>query len=511
MIPFDRHRKLIEHILIPLAIFCLALGLRLALIGKGYYHSDNLFLGIQAQKMLATGTLHYLHLVGYPLTGLLGALFLKVGQLAGMENPALSINGMSVIFGSLAVMVFYFAVKRMTDLLTAILSAGLVMVHPVTLAASVYGNSHAPSLFFLFCGLALLLRYRDDRRRVTLSLAAVSAGLMAAARPQNMIMLLPLSYVLFLESPRASSDIGLKPKAGRCLVFLLLTVGTCLFFFIPLLHPDQAAASSGWTLSSLWSQVAPNIDLAPFPFISKSILLSFTPLGMVLIVLGFIFLFRQNLRLLSLILFLALPQWLFYGCFLTYVPRYTQATVMALSILAAAYLTDLIKKKSFPSLVGILAYGLLIVALFAGIHDTLLFRHRHDLMRHYGLWFQAKTPPHAVIYCQDDGTIIRHYAQRRTANMPLVKFAHRYYHSQDNNRIASEVASIHKMLANGIPVFVTRSALTSYDPRRLFLKALREEFRLQTIDDCLMEDWHQGVLRTRLFRERLYRIVPLSK
>jgi len=503
-----KKQKFIENALLPLGLLGIGLALRLSLIGKGFYHPDTLILGIQAEKILTTGQMHYLHLVGYPLTALLGALFLKVGQLTGIANPALSINAMSVLFSSLTIAVVYFIVKKIADPLTAVLSTGLMIAHPVILAASVYGNTHAPALFFFFLGLYALLLYRDNNRQAPmLWFSAICAGLMAAARPQNLILLIPLSYIFFARPTRGSADETSPPKLKDYAIFLFLALSTCLIFFIPMIQSEQGFAGHKESFRVLLQKVLPNLDLLPLLISLQSILFSFTLLGPFLIVLGLFTVLRKNPRLFIFILSLSLPLWLFYGCFLTYVPRYTQATVIALTIPIGYFLANAMKKNRTMLFLSTIMYFFILTIMFTNIHPVLLFRHRHDLMQDFGLWVKKQALADSLIYCQDDSTIVGYYSGRKTRNPPLVKFAHRPYVPEDAQRLDAELKLLREILMKGTPVYATHSALTAYDPQNRFLNALRAEFRLKSIGDVVCEEWHQGITQLVLYRERLYQIL----
>ena len=504
--PNNNPKKQTHPLLITGMLLIVSLSLRYMVIGKGFYHTDNLFLSIQAAKILATGQMHYLHLVGYPLTGLLGALFLKIGQLLGVTNPALSINSLSAVFSSLSIVLYYLVVKRIADRTVALCSAGLVMVHPLFWAASVFGNSHMPSLFFFFASLYLLLKYIDHDRYVFLWFSASSAGLMLAARPQNTILLFLLSYVILARTLPGPGTPKSRSRIQDVTVFFLILSLIFVFFYLPMLHTHQRIVIDDGTLGTLSEEVFTDWAAFALPISLKHTLFTFTPWGIGLILLGLTFVLIKSRALFGLILVWALPSWLLFGGLVTYVPRYSLSSVFALTIAIAFFLSFLIKKNRYLAVMGGIVYALLIMLWVTSIYNVLLFRHQNDRMQDFGLWVKEHTAPQAVIYCQDESIIIRHYAGREVKKPPFVKYAGRAYQRADLERLSGVINDLKGMLKAGTPVYITHSALTAYDPENRFLKTLQNSFRLESLGGTVLEEWHQGITRLLLYREELYRI-----
>ncbi len=495
-------------ILAPLGLFVISLVLRLSVIGKGFYHPDALFLGIQSEKILASGHIHYLHLIGYPLTALLGAFFLWIGQALRITDPAVSINALSAIFSSLTIVIFYDLLKKILSPLAALLSASLLLVHPFFFAASVFGNSHMPSLFFFVLSLDLILIHRRDNRAAFFWLAAVSAGFMAAARPQNIIQLFPVGYA-FLSWDKDSQPPGLKHLCAglkKYGAFILVTGCVCFMFYIPMLRTHGGLVIDGGSPRDLWLSILPDLTAWGWWVSLKKIVLSFSPLGLIFIIIGLGAIFQKSRRLFTLIVCWALPAWIVFGCLATYVPRYSLNTVIALTIPIGHALSRLIHKNFRGAALGLLSFILLATLLWSDIYSIVLFRHRHDLMGDFGSWIKAKTPSDAVIYAQDEQMIIEHYADRAVKKAPFIKYAKRIYTAQDRQNLSAALQEIRDLLRDKVPVYITSSALTAYDPQKRFARALRAGFRLNPIGDIAMEEWHQGITTLILYRERLYQI-----
>ncbi|MFA5259845.1 MAG: glycosyltransferase family 39 protein [Candidatus Omnitrophota bacterium] len=225
--------------LIPLLLGGLNLLLRLSVISRGPFNGDSLSLAIQAERTLQLLQPQYVFGTGYPLTVLLGALFLALTQLAGNTDPVLAVNLMSVVLSSITVSVHYLVVQKLLGRPAAIYSALLLSVFPVFLGLSTYGMSHVPSLLFLHLGLLSLLLYRETRAIRDIAISAFWLGCMGASRIQEFaLMTAPVSILL---GALVSRDGGQRQAKSLFRQFardlLLLGAGsgvTALLFHLPL-------------------------------------------------------------------------------------------------------------------------------------------------------------------------------------------------------------------------------------------------------------------------------------
>ncbi len=147
----------IKPYLLPFLIFLFSFILRLSLISKGPYHIDSLNLVMQSQKTLQTHQLQPLFGFGYPLTVILGSLFIKISEIFTFHNPVLAINFMSIVFSSFCPPLLYIITKNLFNSRTAFFSTTLFSLSPIFLGISIYGKSHSPCLFFLLSAIIYLL------------------------------------------------------------------------------------------------------------------------------------------------------------------------------------------------------------------------------------------------------------------------------------------------------------------------------------------------------------------
>ena len=169
-------------LLIPLALFLVSFLLRLFLTSKGSYHLDCLNLAILAERSLDTGSLQSQFGPGYPVAVLLSAFFIFVSRIFSQNDPVIAVNLMSVVSSALCIPALYVIAEKLFGRLPAFLSAVIFSVTPIFLSISIYGKSHAPSLFFLLTGICFLLSFLETREKKTLVISSIFIGLMGASR-----------------------------------------------------------------------------------------------------------------------------------------------------------------------------------------------------------------------------------------------------------------------------------------------------------------------------------------
>src|SRR5436190_3864402 len=86
----------------PIAVGLLSFWLNWSLMSKGPYHLDCLDLVIKADDRVLNGHIRPLYGPGYPLTVFMAALFHFIARLFSIQDPALAVNFMSVVFGALS-------------------------------------------------------------------------------------------------------------------------------------------------------------------------------------------------------------------------------------------------------------------------------------------------------------------------------------------------------------------------------------------------------------------------
>jgi hypothetical protein len=502
-----KSRPSLHPALIPLLLGGLNLLLRLSVISRGPFNGDSLSLAIQAERTLQLLQPQYVFGTGYPLTVLLGALFLALTQLAGNTDPVLAVNLMSVVLSSITVSVHYLVVQKLLGRPAAIYSALLLSVFPVFLGLSTYGMSHVPSLLFLHLGLLSLLLYRETR---DIAISAFWLGCMGASRIQEFaFMIAPVSILL---GALVSRDGGQRQAKALFRQFardlLLLGAGsgvTALLFHLPLFI---LSAQNGYfgQLKRYWAaSTTPNFLGFLSPALGDSfrvIFFSMTPFGVIAALMGFLLLLKKN-RLLAVFL----GAWffwplLFLGNLAMTTPRFILIAIIPLMICAGAFFSHL---KSFPSvrfrLLTHFAFALIVVTMFVNIHPILRFRHRHALLPDFARFVGKRTEPAAKIICGDEFPFIIYYGRRNMLRRPNDPFLITPADLKDFQ------ARLDGLLQDGVPVYITSSGLLSYDPGQQFSRFMKSRYRLEYQGETLSEDWHQDATRLRIGVEKLYRVI----
>jgi len=169
------------------------------LIYKGPFHVDCLRLSQNAELTLSTLKIHYQFGTGYPLTVIIGSIFVFFARAFGVDDPVIAVNFMSVLFSSACILILYYIVKRSFDPITAVISSILLSIDPIFMEISLYGKSHAPAIFFLLLGTLLMIHFKERPSSRLLALSGISLGFMGACRLQDLVlMFIPLSFFVFL-------------------------------------------------------------------------------------------------------------------------------------------------------------------------------------------------------------------------------------------------------------------------------------------------------------------------
>ena len=187
----------LRRITVLTVLFGFAFLLRLSFISKGPFHYDTLDLALSAQKTLDSFHLYYEHLPGYPLTVIIGAFFIFVFRLFGMEDPVFCVNFMSVVMGAGDVLMLFLLVERLFDFNKAVFSSLLLACFMPHVAISTFGKSFTLGIFLSLLSAYFMLRYTQEKKALFLIFSAIFLGLCAAARLSDVLCIVPIAWLLF--------------------------------------------------------------------------------------------------------------------------------------------------------------------------------------------------------------------------------------------------------------------------------------------------------------------------
>ena len=497
--------------LLPLGLFFICLAVRVILISKGPYHVDTLNIVIQAQATLSDHRMHSLFGPGYPLTVLLAAGFIWLGERVGLGDPVLAVNYMSAVFSSLTVVLTYYVGRALFSPAAGLVSALVLSVSPIFMGLSVYGKSHMPSLFFLMSGIYFLIRHHKLRPRTCLMASALFLGFAGASRLQDLCLMSAALLFLYLVPPFAGGPSQPRPAASAIARFLSWA-GTVLVVIIVFHAPFFLQTEQNHYISQLhrfWAAGLTNNYLGP---VSPKLLLSgvylvksMTEVGMLLSLLGLaVLVFRHWRVAVFFVLWIAVPL-LFYGNLNTTSTSRFFVLVLPPLCLAFGYCFEgLVRKGRLFFVAGCVVLVIIITLLFQYMLPKLWFRHTTAALPDYCGWVGRITEPGAVIITGDEALFMVFYSGRQTVVRP------RSLGLLSDAQLEEFTGSMDAFIAQGRPVYITAPALYSHDKDKHFSGALESRFRFVPVGSHVYEDWHLGSMTLQIHHFALYKVEKKS-
>lgn len=494
--------RLLRSAFIPVTLFIGNLLLRLSLISKGPYHLDCVTMAYQAELTLKTGSLHYLHSHGFPFSAMIAASSAWLAQAFTAYDAVAAVNGMSVFVSALCVPLFFIITKKLVDPTTAVISSLLFSVSPIFLSLSVFGNTHVLSLFLCVFSLLIVLQVKTRLRAGGLLAAGITLGLWGAARLQDFITLLPAVLVLFHlplspQEPPPEKSPGLRIKAVLTIAFIIIGL-----FYLPL-----TAKTPGTGLRSFWDfEIFSRLDLLSVRYLLLSLIYSadnFLPLGLVLIALGHVIIYRVNKPLIPFLTAWYAVPFLVFSRLDIVMPRFFLCALPALYILAGTALASLYRQpKGYFKTMTVLITILLAWLCFYRVYPVLDYRHRYALLPDYVRWLNDHAAPGAVMIPGDEGDFLRYYKGPGLLRLPLKIRAP--YSAADLDFFKQK---IDQAIANGRDVYINYITLSAHNPRGQLTDFLKKNYSLLCIGEKLYEDWHRGAMYQFIYPVAVYRIV----
>ncbi len=490
--------------LIPLLLFLFSFLLRLSLISKGPYHLDCLNLAIFAERSLETGSLQSQFGPGYPVVVLLGAFFIFISRMFSQNDPVAAINLMSVVFSSLCIPALYGVSKKLFGRLAAFLSSVIFSLTPMFLGISVYGKSHAPSIFFLLAGIYYLLSFLETRNKKTLLISGLLIGLMGAARPQDMILTaVALSFLCVFGTNKENRNLTKKEAFGNLFAFWTTALAVIVIFYLPYLNRELHTHYMR-NVSRFWQQGIPGNFRGIF---SRSLTVSlifflrtFTEVGFAISIIGLAFIGRKSPRILFFFLLWLVIPLLFYGNLYSTVPRFL-AFILPPLIFAQGYIfAKLMNIKLTFRLMSTAIYCTILYLMFTSIFPILYTRHAYALLPDYAKWVSQKIEKNARFITTDDNLFYKYYGGLNLLGRPM------HFLSLEDSSLDNFKQKLDVLLDENIPVYTTSVGLYAYDPDQKFSSLIKKNYRLEVVGAKLYEDWHRGALKQRVFYNRLIRL-----
>jgi len=495
--------KSLKAHLTPFLLFLISLVLRISLISKGPYHGDCLALAIAAQKTVTTSKFHFIHAHGYPLTSMIGALFVFVTNLFSIKNPVWAVNFMSVLFSSLCIPIFYYFAKKLLNPTAALSGAILFSLSPIFLGNSLYGNSHPINIFFNLLGFSLLLTHFKTTEKNLILFSGISFGLAAAARIQDTLVIVPAILIFIFTNVRPLPNTT-SQKTKTFIHVALIAALTTIFFYCPLLF--EKLSNKGSISNSFASYVLAfwnGISLPYLKIFTTYLLTNFSLGGFILIFPSFFMLANEKPKTSLFILAWILVPFLLFSTFNTTIARYFIIVILPLYILQGFLFGEFFKKNRYFKYSSIIVFLLISLLPLLETYPVFKTRNQHAYLPEYAEWIGRQTEKHAVIIPADEGTFVEYYGKRKCLRRPRgfyikISEAKAFKNKLDN------------LLDKDIPVYITGSGLYSYNFRKWFSNFIQKNYRLELRGSRLAEDWHGGVLKQTIGYEHFYKITQKS-
>ncbi|MCK5214084.1 MAG: glycosyltransferase family 39 protein [Candidatus Omnitrophica bacterium] len=499
-------------------ILILSLAVRLALIAKGAFNIDSLQMALLAEKVLATGQLQFQYGTGYPLTILLGSLFIYLGKLIQISDPVISFNFMSVFFSTLSVFVFYMLTDYLFNRRAAIFAASLFTINPIFLDISLFGMSHAPCIFFILLAVYYYLLAGENGEEKKIYLSAFFLGLAGAVRFQEMgMIIIALIFHSLYTATQKNQNVKFSQLIKRLSAYCTITFFTTLCFHLPyfltdIRHEYIAQLGHYSQLSfSLWPNLATLTSLTDkLSFIFYNfhnhtiyyIIEGLTPMGVFASLAGCLLAWRAKQNLCVLLLFWIMIPLAIYGLQMTSSARFLTFIMPPFYILLGYLFAQTL---SFSPLSRLISLTIFLSIFFLSITQNFPFfisRHHQDTIKEYALWVKKKTEPNAYIINSDEGLFVQHYGERKHLSRPL---GYTFIKEDDLKNFKMK---LDRMLNERTPVYITSNALHVYDPRKQFAALIKGHYQLKLAGSQYCEYWHRSPFEQLLFYVNLYRIQP---
>jgi len=481
----------------------------------GPLHLDSLELALKSKDTLTTRTIVYSHGSGYPLATLISAGFIWLAGYLSINDPVLIINFMNVFLSSLGTILFFLLLKQIFNEKTAILSCIILLLNPLILHISLYGNSQWISLILLMTGFLFFFRYLQQRHWGTLVFSALSFGLLAAARLQDFLACLVslIAILIFSLQPgredQAPSAIKSDTKIGLRdgILFLSVIVLTALPFYWPLILEIFSETPSDYYHIYFHEHTTESIKNFSLLHLSNQLVYLFRinsiPGGMAGLA-GLVLIFKRHRHLGIIFGLLIFVPVLLGGGLLYSKPRHFLPALLFFCIPIGYFYNYFLKSRKIPNLIllGVLFLSLGINIVWAFPYIQL--NHNHDFVGEYYRWISEITEPNAYIVIHSPSRyFVKHYAERQSLPVPV------------STRLELEVrqrlkVSIDEKLDNNIPVYIPLLGLQGYAESFDFDDFILQNYTLIYVGERLSSDWHTETIRPNLFNNPLFRITKSS-
>jgi len=497
---------------IILFLFLISFIPRFELLSKGPFHWDTLYM-IQCAEKTLKGKIALAQDVGALPAVFLDALFILIAHILNL-NKFFVVN-IAVGFGaSLSICFFYLFIKELLNSKkAAFYSSILYSFLPPFFSVSTFGRTdHIFSLLFFFISFWLLVKYiKENNLKIYLSSLAF-LGLAISTRFPEFLMFLVYLLILFIFGERIwieKKNLKVKKKVITE-VGLAIIIPTVVFFifYLPFIGEviNRIILHATTEQFGKWAGIYSPYLVISLRYLFKS--LSFW--GIALSIFGTIILFRnRKYKEILIFTFWFLIMFIFFGNQVTVAARFLITSMIPLLILTSYFITEFlnffqsflkINISSFTSnSIQLILVAILIYLTFLPVYPILEFRHNHNMQKEFAMYLKNITEDNAIILAKDEGIFLRYYLG--STNRSITSFPS----TCNSTKMKEFFEKMDSWLEENRSVYIIETGL-AYDPCRLFLNTLLQNYNLTLVGKHLNEDWHHKSIYPGLFEERVFKI-----
>jgi|SRR3972149_3418606 len=493
----------IRNEIIILFLFIISLGLRLIYMNPGLFESDSVGVAIAVEETYKTGNMRGTFNGRYGSTIINLLTYIPYHLITGIESAEKTIILTEIFFASFSVIILFLFLQRIFDnKFISLIAALLFSISPIFLSVTTYGNAIGLEIFFILASFYMLADFHKTNSRIRLAMSSSFIAFSVMIR-ESALIFIPFYFLFYLNPVIKNSftkdngkfiSFNQEVFKSRNLIaafipFLLIFGAYVYYFFYNILYktlfiPDDG---SGKIVEFL------GFFSIVFEKSIKDLIFDLNILGIVLFIGGLIIFWKSFENKFYFIFFLLWAGlFLYFGNTSTYSPYYLAIISIPFFVFISVFLNYLYKENR---ILGIICIAFIIFLLFAQIRPILDYRHKFSGEKEYALWVKDQVPSDSKVIVMNDDVFFNYYGHLDTLGHPI----------GDPEATNTLMKDINSLLKNGTNMYIVDSAY-SYDPGRIFLIALYQNFDIEGVGMHMVEDYHKATILDTRYNEGLYKI-----
>lgn len=483
---------------IVLLLFIFSLGLRLIYMNPGLFELDSIGVATSVEETFKTGVLHGIFNGRYGGVIVNVIIYAPYHLITGVESAEKSVIFTDMLFASFSMAILFLFIQKLFNTKSISLIAALLFsVSPIFLSVTTYGNSIGIEVFFILASFYLMACFQKQNSRLHLVLSSFSIAFAIMVR-ESALVFVPL-YFLFYINPIIKNDINfislnkevlkIRNLISVFLPFLLLFGIYTYYVFYNVLYKTLFVQDDGSGAIAVFMGIFS-------PYLYKPIgdlYFDLSIIGIVFVIGGLIVSISSiENKFYFIFLLLWSGVFFYFGNISTYSPYYLAIVSVPFYIFIAIFLNSLYRTNRY---LGIICSSLLILVLFIQIQPILDYRHSFSGEKEYALWVKEQIPPNSRVIVMNDAGFFTYYAKLKTISHPI----------GDQEQTEVWVKEVDSLLKNGTNIYIVSSGF-SYDPDKIFVNALYQNFDLENVGTHIYEDYHKATIIDGRYEARLMKV-----